>query len=417
MGASAQPRRVARAIKRRLPRPAKAAAKKGVSAVSAGPVALREELRKAKEARALRAEFSGHELPPRALAPVRLLVAPANFAGQGEQWADSARRFVPGVAAHSFAVLNGKFDFPLSYAATRSQAATEAWQRAHLDHVARTYTHVLIEAERPLFGSLFGPEASTEIGPLRERGLRVGLIAHGSDVRIPSHHAELYEWSPFRETDWEIVPTLEYNATRNAGLLNGYDGPVLVSTPDLLDDVPGACWCPVVVDGDLWATAEEPMRRQRPVVAHAPSSSRMKGSDLIDPVVQRLADDGLIEYRRIQDVPPSQMPEVYRTADIVLDQFRLGSYGVAACEGMAASRVVVGHIAPRVRERVRQATGIDLPIVEATPDTLEDVLRGLVAAPDDAVATAHASREFVRHVHGGRLSADALTPFLAQGVT
>ncbi|KGN40907.1 hypothetical protein [Knoellia aerolata] len=414
MGASAQPRRIARAVKRRLPRPVKAAAKKGVNALTAGPVAVREEVRKAKEAKALRAEFCGSELPPRAQAPVRVLVAPANFAGQGEQWAESARRFIPGVAAHSFAVLNGKFDFPVSYSASRNQAATEAWQRAHFDHVVRTYTHVLIEAERPLFGSLFGPEASTEIGPLREHGLRVGLIAHGSDVRIPSHHAELYEWSPFRETDWEIVPTLQYNATRNAALLNGFDGPVLVSTPDLLDDVPGARWCPVVVDAARWHSATEPMRRARPIVAHAPSSSRMKGSDLIDPVVQRLADEGLVDYRRIHDVPPSKMPEVYRTADIVLDQFRLGSYGVAACEGMAASRIVVGHVAPSVRRRVFMATGLELPIVEATPDSLEEVLRDLVRAPDDAAATARAARDFVVAVHSGRLSADALTPLLAQ---
>jgi hypothetical protein len=248
---------------------------------------------------------------------------------------------------------------------SRKIYANLAWQKDQERHVTRSYTHVLIEAERPVFGTLYGPECSTELPVLRKAGIAVALLAHGSDVRIPSNHVERYEWSPFREGDWESIPTLEYNAARNASLLNGYDGHVLVSTPDLLDDIPKGVWCPVVVDADVWATPQPPMRAKRLVVVHAPSNSRMKGSELVDPLLQQLADAGLVEYRRITDVTPEHMPEIYRSADIVLDQFRLGSYGAAACEGMAAGRVVVGHVADHVRKRVLAATGTTLPIVEA----------------------------------------------------
>lgn len=414
MGVRADAARVARGLKRRLPKPVKRVARRGVTIVRAGPdaVKLRQEQRIAS--REIATGLDAHPIPPGPYATARLIVAPANFAGQGHQWAMAADKLVPGVTAHSFAVINGRLDFPVTYSALRRYVATEAWQRAHFNHVTSTYTHVLIEAERPLFGSLFGAEASTEIGPLREAGLKVALIAHGSDVRIPSDHAARYPWSPFTSKDWEVIPTLQYNASRNAALLNAYDGTVLVSTPDLLDDVPGARWCPVVVDLDLWANDHLPMSRDLPIVAHAPSNHRMKGSELIDPVVQGLADEGLIEYRRISDVAPHDMPGVYLSADIVLDQFRLGSYGVAACEGMAASRIVVGHIVPEVRERVRRATGRALPIVEATPDDIDSVLRRLVADRENAIATARASRAFVEAVHDGRLSADALTPFLAE---
>lgn len=401
-------RRVLRRLPRRVKRPLKALRKHG-------PVGVLRIVRARPDRKAVQADLAAYPMPSLAPAPVRLLVAPANFAGQGHQWSQAAARHVPGVQSHAFSVLNGRFDFPVDYSTTRKLYAAPAWQRAHQAHVLGTYSHVLIEAERPLFGALHGPECSTEIPILRKAGIRVALIAHGSDVRIPSHHAELYEWSPFRESDWEIIPTLQHNATRNAALLNAFDGPVLVSTPDLLDDLPSASWCPVVVDSAVWANDELPMQRTVPIVAHAPSNSRMKGSEHIDPVVQRLADEGLIEYRRITDVPPAEMPGVYRTADIVLDQFRLGSYGVAACEGMAASRVVVGHIAPVVRDRVRAGTGLDLPIVEATPETLEEVLRGLVADRDGAQASALAARDYVSAVHDGRMSADALTPFLAEG--
>jgi hypothetical protein len=321
---------------------------------------------------------------------------------------------VPALAAQSFAVLNGRYDFPVDYAVDRSVYACLVWQRDQERYVARTFTHVLIEAERPVLGTLYGPECSTEIPVLRRAGLVVALIAHGSDVRVPTLHAERYEWSPFRESDWEIIPSLEYNATRNAHLLREYDGSVLVSTPDLLDDVPNATWCPVVVDTSLWATSAPVMERERPVVVHAPSKARMKGSELIDPVVQELADQGLVEYRRVEGIGPAEMPGVYRTADIVLDQFRLGSYGVAACEGMAAGRVVIGHVADEVRGRVRSATGQDCAIVEATPATLRDVLVHLVENRTMAREAAIAGTRYVKAVHDGRLAADALTPFLAQ---
>ena len=73
------------------------------------------------------------------------------------------------------------------------------------------------------------------------------------------------------------------------------------------------------------------------------------------------------------------MPEVYGTADIVLDQFALGIYGVAACEALVAGRVVVSHVAEFTRDAVRERTGLELPIVEARADRLESVLRIVVA--------------------------------------
>ena len=67
----------------------------------------------------------------------------------------------------------------------------------------------------------------------------------------------------------------------------------------------------------------------------APSNSALKGDPSIDAQLRGLEREGLIEYRRVEGIPYSNMPQLYRTADIVLDQFRLGDYGVSACEAMA----------------------------------------------------------------------------------
>src|SRR5665811_2516908 len=85
----------------------------------------------------------------------------------------------------------------------------------------------------------------------------------------------------------------------------------------------------------------------------------MKGSDLIDPLLERLHADGVIEYRRVQDIEPKEMPAIYGDADIVVDQLALGSYGVAACEAMAAGRIVLGHVSEQVRSAAQEAAGLD----------------------------------------------------------
>jgi hypothetical protein len=106
------------------------------------------------------------------------------------------------------------------------------------------------------------------------------------------------------------------------------------------------------------------------------------------------------------------MPDVYTRADIVIDQFTMGLYGVAACEAMAAGRVVVSFVGDTVRARVREMTGHELPIVEATPGTLVGVIEKILDDRDAARDTALAGPSFVREYHDGRQSAVALAPFL-----
>ena len=163
---------------------------------------------------------------------------------------------------------------------------------------------------------------------------------------------------------------------------------------------------------DRWANGTRPMQRERPVVVHAPTSSRLKGSELIEPIVRDLHDRGVIEYRRIEGVPSAEMPALFRDADIVLDQFRLGDYGVAACEALAAGRIVVGHVHESVRATVERETGSVLPIVESDAASLTRVLGELISHRDHARELAARGPAFVREVHDGRRSAEVMKLFL-----
>lgn len=338
--------------------------------------------------------------------PRRVLIAPVNYSGQAHAWAGALERLDPDVSARNVAIdVPGGFAFDADIVVPLATYHNDAdWQRREFD-AALSATHVLIEAEEPPFGRLFARSVATQARALEEGGVDVAYIAHGTDVRLPSRHVAQHAWSHYADPSI-YAPRAEVLAARNIELVSTSGRPVFVSTPDLLDDLPDAFWCPVVVDIGRWSAD----RAERPGplrVAHAPSVGAVKGTELILPALERLRDEGAIEVEIVLGRPTAEMPAVFAEADVVIDQMRIGSYGVAACEAMAAGCVVVGHVSDHVRERVADVTARDLPIVEATPDTIERVLRDLASRADLAAERA-AGVEFAQAVHDGTLSARVL---------
>ena len=348
---------------------------------------------------------------------IRVLIAPTNYSGQAFRWARALEAADPRIGARNRAEqLPGGFDFDADALVPFATAqGSERWADAEFA-AARGFTHVLVEAERPLFGRRFGRDLEHEVLALTEEGVSVAYLCHGTDIRDPARHAERTPWSLYPEDP--RTELLAQDAAANLALLRRVPRPTFVSTPDLLFDVPWARWCPVVVDAERFRPRSEPFGPGPVRIVHAASAPLQKGSHYIPPALDPLIAAELVDYRLITGVPSAQMPDVFDAADIVIDQFRAGSYGVAACEAMAAGRVVIGHVLPEVRAYVEETTGLALPIVEATPDTLEAVVRALVAAPAESRELAAQGRRFVETVHAGPLSARALLDdWIAPGVT
>ncbi|WP_341934953.1 hypothetical protein MRBLWO14_000557 [Microbacterium sp. LWO14-1.2] len=338
---------------------------------------------------------------------IRVFIAPTNYSGQAFQWARALESADADIGARNMAEeLPGGFAFPADTLVPFAVAqGSGSWAAAEWKAVTG-FTHVLIEAERPIFGRRFGRDLSAEIEAMERAGLSVAFMCHGTDVRDPDDHARRTPWSLYPEDP--RTETLRVDAERNRALLDRWQRPTFVSTPDLLADVPRGVWCPVVVDADAFARDGVRTRDGSARIVHAASAPLQKGSHYIVPALQPLIEDGVVDYELVTGVPSSQMPGVFADADIVIDQFRAGSYGVAACEAMAAGCVVIGHVLPEVREHVHAATGMPLPIVEATPDTLAAAVRGLIDDPERMRALATAGPDFVRKVHSGRASARVL---------
>lgn len=362
-----------------------------------------------------RYRYTAEDIPPPPVVhygECRLFIAPANYAGQGYLWARAAES-LPGVSAVNMQISDrDQFGFPSDHTVPFPVAGySRRWRQELFSAVVTGFTHVVVEAALPLFGNHFGRDPAAEIRALRERGIEVAMLSHGTDLRLPSRHRELDEWSPFHGMGAELAARLEHNALRFRRLLIETKAPLFVSTPDLLLDWPKATWLPVVVSPEVWAIQNEPLMRKRPVVVHAPTNAVIKGSDLIDPVMWKLHQEGVIEYRRISGVAAAEMPELYKTADVVLEQFRIGTYSVSAVEAMAAGRVVIGHVHDQVRDHVRSTYDRDVPVVEATVSSLENVVRDVVADSDSYREVASKGPQFVNAVHDGSASATVLHSF------
>ncbi|MFC5804408.1 glycosyltransferase family 4 protein [Streptomyces formicae] len=340
---------------------------------------------------------------------IKLGLGPANYAGQAAAYAQAITRLDPDVSVE--VVMNKRpesFDYPADVYVDATRLDELDLQFQQVERIVGRYTHLLADAFMPVFGLLNGGTIAGDLAALKHAGIKVGLLAHGSEIRHPGRHMERHEYSLFRDAPAGIAARLQAKAERNKKIADECGLPLYVTTPDLLDDLPTATWTPLVVDVDSWSTNRPVMERKRPVVLHAPSKRWTKGTDRIMPVLTELHDKGLIDFRLAEGIPVAEMQELVQDCDLVLDQFTTGSYGTFAVEAMAAGKPVVGYIS----DQVRGATQGALPIVSATPADLREVVESLVADREGTALIGQESAKFARTYHDGTWTAQVLSGFL-----
>jgi glycosyltransferase involved in cell wall biosynthesis len=341
-------------------------------------------------------------------APIRLGFGPANYAGQASAFAEAIRRSNPKVATE--VIMRRPLDrlYPADVYVDKPRLHDLGTQLQLLQRVLGRYTHLVADAFLPIFGHLNGYNIEDDLPALRNAGVKVALLGHGSDLRHPGNHLARHEISYFHDTPEAMMKTLTETAERNHRLAAKSGLPVFVTTPDLLLDVPHATWAPVVVDLDVWACDRPVMVRPRPVVLHGPSKRWTKSTDHILPVLQDLHDRGAIEFRLAENIQPEEMAALVRDADIVLDQFGSGCYGAFAVEAMAAGKPVLAYLGPGLDQLVGERP----PIVNATPRTLREALEALLDDRDRAAEIGRESLAYVHRYHDGRRTAEAFEAFV-----
>ncbi|MBV6429335.1 MAG: hypothetical protein KIPDCIKN_03886 [Haliscomenobacter sp.] len=176
-----------------------------------------------------------------------------------------------------------------------------------------------------------------------------------------------------------------------------YADRLLVSEPDLHQVVPDALLSPQVIDLHYWQTKEPPLSVQDGIVrvAHAPTSRRKKGTEYLERAITNLQAKGLkVELLLAEKLQAQNIKGFYEQADIGVDQLLYGWHGKVSCELMAMQKPVICYIDPAYG-KYRP----DLPIVSATPQTIEQELEKLILSKSLRMELGNKGLEFVRQYH------------------
>jgi glycosyltransferase involved in cell wall biosynthesis len=192
---------------------------------------------------------------------------------------------------------------------------------------------------------------------------------------------------------------LAYGKLADAQIVGSYDAARWVPEAEVIP--PGL---------DLGAWRPQPLHeRARPLIVHAPSSRRRKGTEHVVAAAEGLEADLEI----VEGLHHDAARERIRAADVVVDQLNAGWHGLLAIEAMALGKPVVGYLHEEAVRRSEEAFGVRVPIVNATKETLRERLVPLVASHEERVRLGAASRAYVERVHDIERVADRLLALYA----
>ena len=153
-----------------------------------------------------------------------------------------------------------------------------------------------------------------------------------------------------------------------------------------------------------------PSAPARPLILHAPSSRRRKGTEHVVAACEGLDADLEI----VEGLHHEEAFARYRAADVVVDQLNAGWYGLLAIECLALGKPVVAFLHEEAVRRTERAFGVRVPLVSATAETLRERLRPLVADAALRRQLGAASRAYAERVHDVERVADRLLDLYAR---
>ena len=148
-------------------------------------------------------------------------------------------------------------------------------------------------------------------------------------------------------------------------------------------------------------TSEYSFNGNKPVVVHAPTHSKVKGTKFVVRAAEELGDD--IEFLLVAGMRHKMAEQIYANCDIIVAQLNLDTYGILAVEGMAMGKIVITYLSDDMRKTYPE----DPPIVSATRETLRDVLADVVSwSPEKKTEFGERARKYAKKYH----SPDVIAP-------
>ncbi len=245
------------------------------------------------------------------------------------------------------------------------------------------------------------PYSSIELPLLRLLGKKVVLMPYGSDafafdaIGNPLWRGALMiEYALLGDRTEEIQRRVR-RLTKHADIVVG--SVVHVACLPRWDVLPVTAY-PIDVD----AIEPVPPAGDGPIrIVHSSNHRGAKGTDFLIAAVEELRGEGYdLELDVIERVPNTEAVARMAAADVYVDQLVFG-YAMAALEAMALGKVVISGIedSPDYTLFRRYSYLDECPIVPASPETIAQVLRDLIAERHAWESIGTESRAYVERWH------------------
>lgn len=173
--------------------------------------------------------------------------------------------------------------------------------------------------------------------------------------------------------------------------------------PDI--EIPEAFRFPAQPEGTLWlyhAIGNKALRT-------SDTGVNIKSSHIYLPLIERLKAEGMkLELCSPENVPNRDVRYLQAQCDIFLDMLTFGWFGANVREAMMLGKPAICFIRPEWLESLRLELpeyAAELPVISATPDTVEGILRDLISNPEKRRDIGIRGRAFAEKWHSSDAAA------------
>jgi glycosyltransferase involved in cell wall biosynthesis len=230
----------------------------------------------------------------------------------------------------------------------------------------------------------------------------------GSDIRIPE---KVFQWNPYYKNVWHsgeysyYIESFKKSIAIQKRFKKIHAFPVVCPEMSLFIDkkiFPNFKILFQRIDVNEYEPSYPSILNNKPILIHTPSAKGAKGTRTLKRIIKNLEEKGLcFEYIELSNVNKEECLKTIQRADIFLDQFVIGSYGMASCEAMAMGKPVFCYL----MEPVKKLLPLDCPIINVTLETIEKTLEEFINDSKKRSQAGIESRKYVEKYHNAELIA------------
>jgi glycosyltransferase involved in cell wall biosynthesis len=241
-----------------------------------------------------------------------------------------------------------------------------------------------------------------ELWLLKRLGKKVVIVVNGDDLRSRGLFIEqmkaagLLQHAKYAAMDLDLYREREEAKRRKASIIERYADHIFArpNAAQFLTKDYHLFWVPL----DL-RTVEFSIRNDDPpLVIHAPSDNKIKGTKYVLEAVEKLRSEGYrFRFELCQNIRNIDVRKSLTSSQIAIDQIILPGYGLFAIEAMASGNAVIGSAVPGYN-----GFADDMPVLTTTPDTIYENLKTLLENPHFRTDLAVRGRRWVEKYHDHR---------------